>query len=251
MTQIEDGSRLGLVQYERGERQGPHAHPFTTVSIVLGGRVSESTRSAQVDARPLHRVVKPAGTVHENHFLGDGDTVLLQVGLSPGAEESALEAGCPLTTWRWEHQPGGVRAWTRLAWLIRRQESDRASLADMLYEVLGALGPIRKPSEKPPSWLVRAKEAFRESHTVAEVATEVGVHRVHFSREFCRYFGVTPTEYRTHARVVRAAGHLADSRSGLARVAQTVGFSDQAHMCRVLKTRLGITPMQYRSTVAC
>src|ERR1022692_191996 len=58
---------------------------------------------------------------------------------------------------------------------------------------------------KPPSWLARAKELLHdrafESVKLYEIAKAVDIHPAQLSREFGRFFKVTPGEYLRQLRI--------------------------------------------------
>jgi AraC-like DNA-binding protein len=92
-------------------------------------------------------------------------------------------------------------------------------------------------------------ERFSEDIPLAELAAEAGLSRFHLIRAFHRHTGLTPHAYLINRRVEIAKARL---RSGerLADVATATGFADQAHLTRVFKMRVGITPGMYRAATA-
>ncbi len=88
-----------------------------------------------------------------------------------------------------------------------------------------------------------------EDISLAELAAEAGLSRFHLIRAFQRATGQTPHAYVINRRVELAKVRL---RAGekLSAVAVATGFSDQAHMTRVFKARVGVTPGVYRAAVA-
>ncbi|MFD0851713.1 helix-turn-helix domain-containing protein, partial [Actinomadura adrarensis] len=53
--------------------------------------------------------------------------------------------------------------------------------------------------------------------------------------------------YRNRVRVSRALSRIEDGETDLAGLAHTLGFSDQPHFTRVLRSELDHTPDQVRS----
>lgn len=60
-------------------------------------------------------------------------------------------------------------------------------------------------------------------------------------RTFSQMTGTTPYRYLESARVNRAQ-ELLEQGMPLAEVALEAGFSDQSHLARAFRTRLGVTP---------
>jgi AraC-like DNA-binding protein len=107
---------------------------------------------------------------------------------------------------------------------------------------------------RAPQWLKRAREIvetrFLEPLSLAEIATAVGVHLVHLSREFHRYNRCTVGELIRRRRVEHACDLLTHSDLSLAEIALSCGFSDQSHFSMMFKRHMGITPSRFRKSVA-
>jgi len=105
-----------------------------------------------------------------------------------------------------------------------------------------------KPSRE--SRAVRRAREFLDSRldanvSLAEVASAGGLSPFRIYRAFERETGMTPHAYQRQARV-RAALDLIRRGEPLAEVATAAGFSDQAHLTRSFRARLGVTPGAYR-----
>jgi AraC family transcriptional regulator len=125
-----------------------------------------------------------------------------------------------------------------------------ALLESALWELCAdAHAQPARPERGTPRWLARAIERlhddFAEPLTVRGIATQVGVHPVHVSREFRRRFGLTLGEYLNRVRVRAACGAIGRGSSNLADIAAECGFADHAHFCRVFRKAIGCTPSHY------
>jgi AraC-like DNA-binding protein len=78
-----------------------------------------------------------------------------------------------------------------------------------------------------------------------ELARRLSVSPHHLSRLFSDRTGFTISRYRIHLRV-RAALERLEGGDSLARIASDVGFADQAHLARSIKSELGETPARLR-----
>ena len=74
------------------------------------------------------------------------------------------------------------------------------------------------------------------------LATVVGLGQWSFGRRFRTTFGVPPHQYLMEKRIERARTLVENSNMPLKQIAPACGFSDQAHMTRVFRTRLKTTP---------
>jgi AraC-like DNA-binding protein len=64
---------------------------------------------------------------------------------------------------------------------------------------------------------------------------------------FKRFYGMAPSVYRRRVLLGRAACALARSHLPLAQVAAESGFYDQAHLSRVMRSEIGLTPAEARA----
>ncbi|GCE30065.1 AraC family transcriptional regulator [Dictyobacter alpinus] len=81
-----------------------------------------------------------------------------------------------------------------------------------------------------------------ESLSLDTLAATVGVDRYWFSKQFHRSTGMPPYQYVIFQRIERAKRLLMHSTHTPAEVAQLVGFADQAHLTRLFRRYVGITP---------
>ncbi len=78
-----------------------------------------------------------------------------------------------------------------------------------------------------------------------ELAEVAGLSRAHLIRAFRKEFHITPHAFLTDVRVRQARMLLRLGRP-IAEVAFDCGFADQAHFSRHFKSRIGVTPGQFR-----
>lgn len=68
----------------------------------------------------------------------------------------------------------------------------------------------------------------------------------HFSRKFKLAVGESPHAYVVRKRVERACHLMVTSAVSLTEIAFSVGFSDQAHLCRHFRAAFGQSPARWR-----
>jgi AraC-like DNA-binding protein len=90
---------------------------------------------------------------------------------------------------------------------------------------------------------------YAENLALAEIAAEAGLSRYHLIRAFQRATGLTPHAYLINRRIEAVKRRLRQGDT-LVEIAATTGFCDQAHLTRVFKAHVGVTPGVYRSAVA-
>lgn len=88
-------------------------------------------------------------------------------------------------------------------------------------------------------------ENFASDIGLEELAEVAGLSRAHLIRAFRKEFHITPHAFLTDVRVRQARMLLRLGRP-IAEVAFDCGFADQAHFSRHFKSRIGVTPGQFR-----
>jgi AraC family transcriptional regulator len=78
------------------------------------------------------------------------------------------------------------------------------------------------------------------------LAAEAGLSRAHFARTFRQVVGEPPHRYVMSRRIDHARQLLSQSHLGLNEIAHEAGFCSQSHLTQIFRTRLGLTPQQYR-----
>ncbi|WP_320671389.1 helix-turn-helix domain-containing protein [Patulibacter defluvii] len=126
---------------------------------------------------------------------------------------------------------------------------DPAGPGPLLAELEAFLAP-RLPGEDPAYALVRAVAADmlrRASETRVEaLARDHGVSSRTLQRLFRSLIGVGPKWVLRRYRVHEAAERLADpDPPSLARLAQELGYADQAHLSREFRNAVGVAPAAY------
>ncbi len=101
-----------------------------------------------------------------------------------------------------------------------------------------------------PAWVGKIRELIHdqdiEKISLGMLAKETGIHAVHISREFGKYFHTGFGDYIRQMRLARAVGSLIDGTRSIAEIAYTNGYSDQSHFIRSFKKVYGMSPLKYR-----
>ncbi|MGL4175792.1 MAG: helix-turn-helix domain-containing protein [Dermatophilaceae bacterium] len=91
----------------------------------------------------------------------------------------------------------------------------------------------------------RIADQLEQDHSLVDLGRLTGLHPRSVLRAFRRHTGTTPHRYLTGLRVQRAKDLLVGDQP-IAEVAVRTGFSDQAHLTRVFKQYVHVTPGQFR-----
>lgn len=147
--------------------------------------------------------------------------------------------------WQSPHQP---------CWCL----TTKLPLHDDEGNVIGLIGVSRdlrapiKSQEMPmaaATALHRFENHLNEPISPAELASWSGLPPARFARLIKRFFGLTPSQYITKARIAAASSLLRETDHTVAAIAATCGFADHSSFTRAFRKVAGISPKQYRETI--
>lgn len=84
--------------------------------------------------------------------------------------------------------------------------------------------------------------------TVAEVASEMGISSRTLQRICLSYTGLSPKQLLTDFRLEIAKQQLGESSDSITEVAYRSGFTDSNHFSRLFRTKVGLSPSEYRQS---
>ena len=228
---------------------GRHEHERHQFSLLLGGSLGETVGGEEQRLRGPALGLKPSGVAHANDYGPDG-ALILCIELD-GDIDLQRDAGLA-TRWSWRRvaeEPLLKRSRRLLRELVEGEVTDAAG---RLWELLAAVGDSAASARSgtPPAWLRGAAERLQEEGLpLSQLARDLGLHPVYVARTFLRWFGCTPSAFRSRARFQR--GLVALSRGdGLSQAALQAGFADHAHFCRAARAQSGLSPNQLRALVS-
>jgi AraC family transcriptional regulator len=101
------------------------------------------------------------------------------------------------------------------------------------------------------AWQILRVRAYIDSnlHRAIHIRDLSAVARrspAHFSRKFKLAVGESPHAYVVRRRLERAGHLMMTSVASLSEIALSVGFSDQAHLCRLFRQAFGQSPANWR-----
>jgi transcriptional regulator GlxA family with amidase domain len=141
---------------------------------------------------------------------------------------------------------------------LRRGDRDRLAADDIALRLMAdrigvesdpAPGAVRPSTHRARLDLIAdAREALAMDPglSLGDLAHSIGTSPYPLSRLFPIVTGGTLTRWRNELRVRIAMTRLEDRQSDLAGLAADLGFSDHAHMTRVIKSHLGAPPSKVR-----
>ena len=107
----------------------------------------------------------------------------------------------------------------------------------------------------PTSDLVKRALAYIQQHyseplALAEIAAALGVSKHYLDRIFQRELGISPWEYLTRYRVLRAKELLRTTRYAVAEVGARVGFESASYFSRIFHREAGCSPRVFREQLS-
>ncbi len=237
---------------------------------------TEELDAGREEEREFLRQEYRKGTVIASTCLGA--LILADAGLLDGKEAT--------THWKWGAYAS--KKYTRVKWNTRAMLCDQGnlitsggllSIVDLCLHLLNRHYPAdvvqalsrtlladsvrQKQSVYAQSLLLPPKEThkFKELEAamesrlssrfpVEEMAKICGMSLRNFHRSFQENYGVTPNKYLQLLRIERAREFLRDPGLTVDDITGRCGFSDPAYLRKIFARETGLTPSQYRKSIA-
>lgn len=138
---------------------------------------------------------------------------------------------------------------------VQALEHDRSLARNSLSQAVALLEQARsspvEPNKGLAPWQARKTVALIEKNLeagirVSDLAAEVRLSPSYFSKAFKEYFGRSPQQFILARRVERAQYLMLTSDSSLCDIALAAGFADQAHLSRLFRKLVGLSPNSWR-----
>lgn len=216
-------SPFGLESIERRARLPRHRHRGAYFAVVLSGGYQESGDAGRFEVEAGDVLVHSAFEAHCNEISSRGATVLNLPFAAPAPDGARLRVADP--------------------------ERIARTAADDPVDAVAMLAAEARPTGEAlgdwPDLLARRLRQLAPFH-LADWASSNGIRPETVSRGFARAYAVTPHLYRAEARGRQAIAAIRSGAGSLAGIAAELGFSDQAHMTRIVRHLSGQTPGEWR-----
>ncbi len=87
-----------------------------------------------------------------------------------------------------------------------------------------------------------------EALSLKELSERIHLSPKHVSRQFSRRFGLPPMQYKKKLLIEKAQTLLSTSNQNLDSIADSLGYCDLGHFCKVFKEQTGLTPSQFKKS---
>jgi AraC-like DNA-binding protein len=211
-----------LTKHGTFEHLPRHRHAEGYVALVLTGGYVEAGDRGRFHVAAGDAVIHGPYESHQNRFSQGGATVINL----PLADKFLATVGCV-------DDPDSV---------VRLAERDPRHAAHLLATMFR---PLARHAEDWPD-LLAASLASSADISLTAWADFFGIAPQSLSRGFRRVYGVSPKTYRADQRTLRAVRALPQWCGTLAQFAAEMGFADQSHMIRSVRTLTGRPPNRIR-----
>jgi AraC family transcriptional regulator len=241
--------------YEPNRVLTRHRHEQAYVSLALGGAYVEQCESREWDCETGGTIFHFAGETHANRFHQTGARLLI---LEVANDYLARLAEHGISTDR-QHaftSPYCLQLGLKLHRFLGASDplsemSAQGIALELLAEALGHPAAADK-QRSTPDWLgivnQMVRDRYRERLTLNELAQQVSVHPVHLARAFRKHYQSRIGDLIRSLRIEAACHELKHSDLTIAEIAMRTGFTDQSHLCRMLKRHTGMSPALFRKS---
>jgi AraC-like DNA-binding protein len=236
----------------------PHSHPTWTVAMMERGAASFELDDTDQRADDGELFVLEPESVHTGVAAVPGGWAYKVLYLDPALIGAWAEEGSAPQAARWVvFRDEGLRGALRDAHRALAEEPPGLAVDAAVLAAVDALRPHLEPGPpaprtRPEHAAVRRARMHLEERwdapvTLAELAAHAGLSRFELARTFRAQIGLPPHAFQLDLRIARARSLLAAGEPPAA-VAAACGFCDQAHLTRVFKRAVGVTPARYART---
>lgn len=137
---------------------------------------------------------------------------------------------------------------------IAQETSDNEQVylkvSEILFKIVLTLSEKAEQKQKTSYVANLVKEALDNSIyrkiTIEEIAKEINFSKSQMTREFRKYYGVTPYKYLLDRKIVIAKQLLVSTQMRVQEISEALGFVDAYYFSDIFKTKTGMSPMAYR-----
>lgn len=244
-------------------RYAPHAHDTFVIGALARGTGGIFIRGRQHEARAGDLTLYNPHDVHDGSPRRDGFSYRVSypslelIGEIASDGLGAGRAGTPCFATPIVHDPAGAalfldahRHWEAGCSALEAEEALVNAYAYCLTRHAGIRFPPAGSEAGPVAKAMDLlSDGLAEKLTLDDLAQAAGLPRQRLIRAFRRATGFTPHAFLVNRRVDVAKDMLRRGSDPLS-VAMATGFSDQAHLNRIFKARVGVTPGVFRAAFA-
>lgn len=115
----------------------------------------------------------------------------------------------------------------------------------LLVDLFSTIKEDKNRSPKKPEWVNKLQELLSEEqidYSLNNLSSLLGIHPIHLSREFNRYFGTSLSNYIRLLRVNKAFCLISSNKLSMTEICYQCGFYDQSHFISTFRRIYNTTP---------
>jgi len=205
---------ISEIKYAAGTKHSLHGNEQALLVFVAKGGYAKTVGTHELACTKDALLFVPAQRLQADVFSST-ETTCLVVDFNSGFLSRVLNSGAAIGKEVLLSGAEFTAAGLQLIQEFKQRDSVSALVIEsLLLQILAHGFRVCNSSLRPraPSWLLRTRDllcdCFSASLTMECIAAEIGVHPVHLSREFRRFFKTTPGDYLRRVRVDFAATQL-------------------------------------------
>jgi len=195
-------------------------------------------------------LVRLRGAKHEGELLGKTDLEIHPVfwGSKYQLEDrKVIESGKEIQNQVWlvPSQHGRLASFVSSKVPLRSREGTIIGIAGVMYPL------VHEPTESVTPDPVQLATEFINRHfpepiEIQQVAQHAALSTSQLNRRFRSTYQMSPSQYLQRVRVHHASQALLDTDKQIGTIALDTGFYDQAHLTRLFRRWMGLTPLAFR-----
>ena len=243
-----------ISRYRPFESHPYHVHDRPAFVYVIDGEVEVRTANESQHCTAASMRLIPAGDRHQTRYGANAARALVMgIGSERTSDLRAHSAVLDNPSYHAPRTPATVFAERVMREMLRNDSATPLAIEALMLELLASGSrKFRKAESRSPAWLARVRERidaeFRCRLSLESLALDAGVHPVHLSRTFRRYFGCSIAQYQRSLRLEWATAQLMSGDNPLSRIAVDAGFADHSEFTRRFTEANGVTPSRYRAS---
>lgn len=127
------------------------------------------------------------------------------------------------------------------------------SIDTLLIGLFSNLKETKEKNAKNPIWAKKLQELLFEEqieYSLKNLSSILGLHPVHLSREFSRYFGTSLGNYIRLIKVNKAFNLIVLNKLSMTEICYQCGFYDQSHFIANFKRIYHTTPTKFLKIIS-
>ena len=195
-------------------------------------------------------LVEIRGGTSQREFLGKTDVEIHPVYWGRRYREEdrrVMESGQDIChqVWLVPVQSGKLGTFVSSKIPLRRRDGEVIGIAGVMHRI-DRDDVSDRPRDRLQSATELVKNRFDGPLEVSELAAAAGLSVSQLNRRFRATYQMSPSEYLQRVRVHEASRLLSETDLPIGEVALNSGFYDQAHLTRMFRKWMGITPADFR-----